>query len=94
MPCGEPSPCICLGCLSIHFALAALLKKQGHYVRAYELATFVKHHPLTEWWVHEDLRPLLAELEATLPPEVAAAVEARAKKWTLDDVVAEVLAEE
>ena len=80
--------------LNTLYALAALLKKQGHYVRAYELATFVKHHPLTEWWVHEDLRPLLAELEATLPPEVAAAVEARAKKWTLNDVVAEVLAEE
>ncbi len=75
------------------YALAALLNKQGQPVRAYELAIFVKRHPMTEWSVHEDLRPLLAELEAKLPPETAAAAKARAKMWNLDDAVAKVLDE-
>jgi DNA-binding SARP family transcriptional activator len=75
------------------YALAALLKRQGRPIRAYELAIFVKRHPMTEWSVHQDLRPLLAELETTLPSEVQAAAEERAKKWTLNDVAAEMLAE-
>jgi len=75
------------------YALAALLKRQGRPIRAYELAIFVKRHPMTEWSVHEELRPLLVDLEATLPPTVQAAAEKRAKQWTLNDVAAEMLAE-
>jgi hypothetical protein len=40
----------------------------------------------------EDAQCLRKELEAKLPPEVTAAAEARAKTWTLDDIVAEALA--
>jgi hypothetical protein len=73
--------------------MARLFKKQGRYTRACELAAFLKYHPLTIHGIHGSARSLLAELGPKLSPEVAAAAQARARKWTLDDVVAEVLAE-
>jgi predicted ATPase/DNA-binding SARP family transcriptional activator len=73
--------------------VARLFKKQGRYMRACELAAFLKHHPFTIHGIRDSASSLLADLEPKLPPEVAAAALARARKWTLDDVVAEVLAE-
>jgi predicted ATPase len=80
--------------LNIVLGLAELAKKQGQHLRAYELATFVIHHPLAEHSIYEGAGALLEELKPQLPPAVAAAAEGRARPWTLNDVVAELLAEE
>lgn len=78
--------------LNTIFGLAELAEKLGHYPRAYELATFVIHHPLTEHYIHEGASALLEELKSQLTPAAAAAAEGRARTWTLNDVVAELLA--
>lgn len=74
------------------FGLAELAEKLGQYPHAYELATFVIHHPLTEHYIHEGASALLEELKPQLTPAAAAAAEGRARTWTLNDVVAELLA--
>lgn len=76
--------------MNILHGLADLAFREGHYLRAYELATFVSGTPMTYPSTLEDAQHLANELEARLLPEIAAAARARAMSWTLDDVVAEV----
>ncbi len=78
--------------LNTILGLAELAEKLGQHLRAYELATFVIHHPLTEHFVHEGASDLLEELKPGLSPAVIAAAERRAGAWTLNDLVAELLA--
>jgi tetratricopeptide (TPR) repeat protein len=71
--------------------LAQLAKAQAQYRRAYELAAFVHRWPMTEQSVYDETCILLEELASHLSPQEAAAAEARAQTWTLDDAVAEAL---
>ncbi|MBN1889861.1 MAG: tetratricopeptide repeat protein [Thermoflexales bacterium] len=79
--------------LNILHGLAGLLGKQAQHKQAYELAIFVKNHPMTELSIQEDIGPLLAELESKLPQDLAAAAQARVRSWSLGDAVAEALTE-
>ena len=78
--------------LNTILGLAELAEKLGQHLHAYELATFVIHHPLTELSIYEGAGALLGELKPQLSPAAAAAAEGRARTWTLNDVVAELLA--
>ena len=78
--------------LNTILGLAELEEKLGHHLRAYELAAFVIHHPLTEYSIYQDASALLEELKPQLPLAVAAAAEGRARTWTLNDVMTDLLA--
>jgi tetratricopeptide (TPR) repeat protein len=61
--------------------------------QAVELLALVLHHPAS-WKIYKDrATPLLAELEAELPPDVVAAALERGRARKLEDVVAGILAE-
>jgi len=78
--------------LNILHGIAELLLKQGRLLEAYTLAAFVAHEPTAYPTATEPAQLMLNELGKKLPPDVAAAAQARATAWTLDDAVAETLA--
>ena len=78
--------------LNTILGLAELAEKLGQHLRAYELAAFAIRHPLTEHSIHEGANALLEKIRLQLPPAVTAAAEKRAGSWTLNDVVADLLA--
>jgi tetratricopeptide (TPR) repeat protein len=74
--------------------IAALLAAEGESERALELLAMFSHHPTTWYWMkHYRAKPLVAALEAELPPEVFAAAWERGRTRDLDATVAELLDE-
>jgi tetratricopeptide (TPR) repeat protein len=74
--------------------IAALLAAEGEKERALELLALFSHHPITwHWMKHYRAAPLIAELEAELPPDVASAAWERGRARDLDATVAELLDE-
>jgi predicted ATPase/DNA-binding SARP family transcriptional activator len=84
---------------------AVLLAKEGNHLaeddparqakkaQALQLLSLVLHHPTT-WQLDKDrVAPLLAELEAELPLEVTIAAGEKGKTQSLEEAVAELLAE-
>ena len=74
--------------------IAALLAAEGEKERALELLALVIHHPISwRWMKHHRAAPLIAELEAELPPDVVAAAWERGRARDLDATVTELLVE-
>jgi tetratricopeptide (TPR) repeat protein len=74
--------------------IAALLAAEGEKERALELLALVIHHPISwRWMKHHRAAPLVAQLEAELPPDVAATAWERGRARDLDATVAELLDE-
>jgi predicted ATPase/predicted Ser/Thr protein kinase len=74
-------------------AVARLLARQDDRERALELLTMVMNHRFSWQWAKDQAAPLIAELEAALPPEVVAAAQACGRGRDLDATVAELLDE-
>ncbi|HSR31205.1 MAG TPA: protein kinase [Anaerolineae bacterium] len=73
--------------------VARVLATQSDQERALELLTLVMNHRFS-WQIFKDeAAPLIAELEAELPPDVVAAAWARGRARDLDATVAELLDE-
>jgi hypothetical protein len=72
---------------------AAVLAAEGGIEKALELLALVLCHPASWQLVKDRALPLVAELEAELPPEAAAAARERGRARDLDTTVAELLAE-
>ena len=75
------------------YGVAALEAVDGQPERAVELAALVQEHRAAEYEFKGYATELLAELEATLPPEVYAAAAARGAALDPDAVVAGLLAQ-
>jgi predicted ATPase len=73
--------------------VARVLAKQGDKERALELLALVTHHRFSWQLAKDQAAPLIAELEAELPPEVVAAAWERGRDRDLDATVAELLDE-
>ncbi len=74
--------------------IAALLAAEGEKEWALELLTLFSHHPTSwHWMKHHRAAPLIAQLEAELPPDVVAAAWERGRARDLEPTVAELLAE-
>jgi predicted ATPase len=73
--------------------IAALLAAEGEEERALELLALVLHHPMSWQWTKDRAAPLVAELEAELPPDVVAAAWERGQARELETTVAELLEE-
>jgi len=66
---------VCLPSYALHalVGLAQLLAAVREKVRSYDIATFVLHLPASWQWSRDSVVPLIAELEAELPPEAVTA---------------------
>jgi tetratricopeptide (TPR) repeat protein len=73
--------------------VARVLAKQGDEERALELLALVMNHRFSWQMAKDQATPLIAELEAELPPEVVASAKARGRARDLDATVAELLVE-
>lgn len=73
--------------LNILHGLAELFEKQGDTVRAFELATFVVHNPLSYRENVKLAQQMADALAAQLSPEVVATAGVRARAWSLEDVL-------
>jgi len=73
--------------------VGALLGAEGEREKALELLALGLHHPLSWQWVKDRAAPLIAELEAELPLDVAAAARERGRTHDLGATVAELLDE-
>jgi len=73
--------------------IAALLAAEGEKERALELLALVLHHPTSWQWAKDRAAPLIAELEAELPPDAVVAAKERGRARDLDATVAELLVE-
>jgi tetratricopeptide (TPR) repeat protein len=73
--------------------IAALLAAEGERERALKLLALVIHHPVSLQWAKDRAAPLVAQLEAELPPDVVAAAQERGRARDLDATVKELLAE-
>jgi tetratricopeptide (TPR) repeat protein len=79
--------------LLVLVVIAGLLAKEGKEERAFELLALVMSHRAS-WQMGKDKAlPLIAELEAKLPPEVVAAAQARGLARDLDATIQELLTE-
>jgi tetratricopeptide (TPR) repeat protein len=74
-------------------SVARLLAAAGEKERALELLALVFHHPASWQWVKDRAAPLVAQLEAELPPDVVAEAYERGRARDLEATVAELLAE-
>jgi hypothetical protein len=73
--------------------VARVLAKQGDKERALELLALVMNHRLSWQMAKDQAGPLIAELEAELPPDVVAAAQVRGQALDLEATVAELLDE-
>ena len=73
--------------------LAQFLAAVDEKVRAYDVATFILHHRASWQWSRDSVVPLMAELEAELPPEAVTAAQEQWREKTLEGVVGEILRE-
>jgi tetratricopeptide (TPR) repeat protein len=73
--------------------VARVLARQGDRDRALELLALVMNHRLSWQLAKDQAGPLIADLEAELPPEVVAAAQARGRARDLEATVAELLDE-
>jgi tetratricopeptide (TPR) repeat protein len=73
--------------------VARVWAKEGDKERALELLALVMNHRFSWQLAKDQAAPLIAELEAELSPEVAAAAQARGRARDLDATVAELLDE-
>ena len=74
--------------------MATLAAKQGQGERALEWLALALDHPATTLEAKKDAEPLLAELVAALPPEVIIAAQTRGRARTVEQVVAEIMADD
>jgi tetratricopeptide (TPR) repeat protein len=79
--------------LSIFDGIPMLLAREGERERALELLTWVVHNQASAQISRDTAAPLVAELEAELPPDVVAAAQARGRARDLEATVAELLVE-
>ncbi len=80
--------------LNALLGVSALWQKEGEAARAQELVAFVLSQPAVDEEAKEEALRLRAELETALGPQLGATAEERGRGRTLDDWVAEILAEE
>ena len=73
--------------------IATLLAAEGEKERALELLALVLHHPVSWQMAKDRAAPLIAQLEAKLPPDVVAAAQARGRARDLEVTVQELLVE-
>jgi tetratricopeptide (TPR) repeat protein len=73
--------------------VARVLAKEGETERALELLALVMNHRMSWQMARDQAAPLIAELEAELPPEVAAAAQERGRARDLEATVAELTVE-
>ncbi len=73
--------------------VARVLAKQDDQERALELLALVVNHRLSWQMAKDQAAPLIAELEAELPPDVVTAAQERGRARDLDSTVAELLDE-
>jgi tetratricopeptide (TPR) repeat protein len=73
------------------FGFAKLRAREGQPIPAVELLGLVLNHPALIEGVRDLAEPLLAELEAGLPPPAVAAALDRGKAWTLEEAARLVL---
>ncbi len=73
--------------------MARLLVAEGEKERTSELLALVLHHPASWQWAKDRAAPLVAELEAELPPGVWAVAWERGQARDLEATVAELLLE-
>ena len=69
------------------------MAEEGEKERALELLALVLHHPISWQWAKDRAAPLVAQLEAELSPDVAAAAWERGRASDLEETVAELLDE-
>jgi tetratricopeptide (TPR) repeat protein len=74
-------------------AVARVLARQGEEEKALELLALVMSHRFSWQMAKDQAAPLVAELEAELPPDVVAAALERGRARDLDATVAELLSE-
>jgi predicted ATPase/predicted Ser/Thr protein kinase len=73
--------------------IAALLAEQDDKEKALELLALVTNHRFSWQWAKDQAAPLIAQLEAELPPEVVEAAHDRGRARDLDATVVELLDE-
>jgi predicted ATPase len=73
--------------------VARVLAKQGDKEKALELLALVMNHRFSWQMAKDQAAPLIAELEAELPPDTAAVAQERGQARDLDATVQELLAE-
>jgi tetratricopeptide (TPR) repeat protein len=73
--------------------VARVLAKEGEEERALELLALVVNHRFSWQMAKDQAAPLIAELQAELPPDAAAAAWERGQARDLDATVAELLVE-
>jgi predicted ATPase/DNA-binding CsgD family transcriptional regulator len=73
--------------------IARLFMKQGKEDRALELLALVMNHRASWQLAKDQAAPLIAELEAKLPPDVLVAAQARGRARDLESTVQELLVE-
>ena len=79
--------------LLILVGIATLLAAEGEKERALELLALVLHHPVSWQMAKDRAAPLIAQLEAELPPNVVAAAQARGRLRDLEATIQELLVE-
>lgn len=80
---------ICLPSYALHalVGLAKLLAAVDEKARAYALATFILGHPASWQWSKDSVVPLMAELEAELPPEAVTEAQRQWREKTVEEVI-------
>jgi serine/threonine protein kinase/tetratricopeptide (TPR) repeat protein len=73
--------------------IASLMKAEGKMDKGLELLTLVIHHPISWQMAKDQAAPLIAKLEAELPPDIVAAAKERGRARDLESTIAELLAE-
>ncbi len=78
--------------VEVLIGIASLLTRSGKKENAVELCAFILHYPASRKELQDRAAGLFTELTPQLPPEIVAAAEAQALAWTLEEVLAVVLA--
>jgi predicted ATPase len=73
--------------------IASLFTAEGEKEQALELLALVFHHQASWQWAKDRAAPVVAQLEAELPPDVVAAAKERGRARDLNATVAELLVE-
>jgi hypothetical protein len=84
---------VCMPPYALHTmaGMAQLLAALNEKARAYDIVTFVLQQPASWQLSRDSLKPLAAELEIELPPEVVVEAQNRARDKTLEGMIEELV---
>ncbi|MBN1260091.1 MAG: tetratricopeptide repeat protein, partial [Anaerolineae bacterium] len=77
--------------MDVFDGLAAVMQAREEAPLAYTLAAFTVHHMQPSDTTKQGSKYVMTDLEKQLPAEMTARIRAQVRRWTLDDIVAEVL---